>query len=270
MKREFEAISNIKTNVFNSDAFEIIAGPCAIENEEMLEEIASFISGLGCKYIRGGVFKARTSPYSFQGLGIEGLKMFRTTANKYGLKIVSEITDIRQLDKCLDLIDIVQIGSRNMYNYEMLKEIGRISKPVLLKRGMSATIEEFLYAAEYIATYGNDKIILCERGIRSFDKLTRYTLDISAVPIIRQYTSLPVIIDPSHAAGRRDIINDLSMAAVAIKASGLIIEMHPLPEKALCDGSQSLNLKEFALLHKNVTTLYDKIKEANIDMSRKG
>ena len=223
----------------------LIAGPCAIESEQQMVTIAQAMSEKGIKYIRGGAFKPRTSPYSFQGLGLEGLKMMRRIADSFDLKIVSEIMTPRQLESAGPLIDIIQVGSRNMYNYDLLKELGHINKPIMLKRGLSATIEEFMLAAEYIAQEGNPQIILCERGIRTFERATRNTLDISAVPILKSQTNLPVMVDVSHAAGRKDLLTPLAKAALAAGADGLMLEVHPWPQGALSDAQQQLDLNEF-------------------------
>lgn len=228
--------------------FTIIAGPCSVESKMQIEKIASFLSEKGVKILRGGAFKPRTSPYSFQGLGFEGLKYLKETAEKYKMKVISEILDPRDVEKSLDYIDIIQIGSRNMQNYALLKEVGKIKKPIMLKRGMNATIEEWLMAAEYIALEGNDNIILCERGIRTFDNFTRNTLDISAVPILKNLTNLPVIVDPSHGTGVRKLVRPMSSAAAAVCADGIMVEVHFNPDKALSDSKQSIDFKEFEKL----------------------
>lgn len=219
----------------------IIAGPCSVENYETMDKTAQFLKRIGVNYIRGGVFKPRTSPKSFQGLGVLGLEILKQIKKDYGLLVVSEILDIRDLEKCLDVIDIIQIGSRNMYNYPLLKEVGKISKTVILKRGMSATYDEWINASEYIKMGGNEDIILCERGIRTFEPSTRNTLDLSCIPLIKQKTNLRIIVDPSHGTGIRDIVEPMSMAAIAAGADGLIIETHPEPDKAISDGFQIVN-----------------------------
>lgn len=226
----------------------VIAGPCAVESSEQLFETARSIKTGGAKILRGGAFKPRSSPYSFQGMGEEGLKLLAQIRKETGLPVVTEVMDTRQVDMVASYADMIQIGSRNMQNYPLLKEAGKCKKPILLKRGMMATIEEFLLAAEYILTQGNDQIILCERGIRTFETSTRNTLDLSAVPMLKHLTHLPVIVDPSHGTGLRWMVPALSKAAVAVGADGLIIEVHNDPEKALCDGQQSLSLPEFSLL----------------------
>jgi len=234
------------------DEFTIIAGPCSVENLEQMEQIGSFLEKLGVKFLRGGVFKPRTDPESFQGLGIDGLKILKKIKNKYKFKIVSEIMDPRDIEIAYDYIDIYQIGSRNMYNYSLLKEMGKIDKPILLKRGMSATIEEWIKASEYIELGGNEKIIFCERGIRGFDNYTRNVLDLMSVPIIKEKTKYPIIVDPSHGTGRRELIFPATKAAKALEASGVMIEIHPNPETALSDGEQSLNFKEFEKLFSEI------------------
>ncbi|NMA87248.1 MAG: bifunctional 3-deoxy-7-phosphoheptulonate synthase/chorismate mutase [Tissierellia bacterium] len=225
--------------------FEIIAGPCAVENSGQMEEIGEFLSKHGIKILRGGAFKPRTDPKSFQGLGVEGFKILKKIKEKYNFKIVSEIMDPRDIEMAHNYIDIFQIGSRNMYNYSLLKEMGKTNRPILLKRGMSATIEEWIKAAEYIEVAGNNNIILCERGIRSFDDYTRNLLDLMAVPIIKEKTNYPIIVDPSHGTGRRELILPAVKAAMALEADGVMIEIHSNPEEALSDGAQSLDFEEF-------------------------
>jgi 3-deoxy-7-phosphoheptulonate synthase len=223
----------------------IIAGPCAVESLEQITETAVSVRKSNAKILRGGAFKPRSSPYSFQGLGEEGLKMLREASNLTGMPFVTEVMDPRQIDMVCRYADMIQIGSRNMQNFSLLKEIGITRKPVLLKRGMMATIDEFLLAAEYILSQGNDQIVLCERGIRTFETSTRNTLDLSAVPMLKQRSPFPVIIDPSHGCGLRWMVPALSKAAVAVGADGLIIEVHYKPESALSDGKQSLSPDEF-------------------------
>ncbi|NBI06900.1 bifunctional 3-deoxy-7-phosphoheptulonate synthase/chorismate mutase [Senegalia massiliensis] len=236
--------------------FNIIAGPCSIESREQIEKVSLFLSKKGIKILRGGAFKPRTSPYSFQGLGFEGLEYLKECGEKYNLKVVSEILDPRDVEKSLEFIDIIQIGSRNMQNYSLLKEVGKVSKPVMLKRGMNATIEEWLMAAEYIALEGNDNIILCERGIRTFDNFTRNTLDITAVPIIKSLTKLPIIVDPSHGTGVRELVRPMSQAAASVKADGIMVEVHFNPDEALSDGKQSIDFREFEKLIDTTKKVY--------------
>jgi len=227
--------------------FTVIAGPCSVESSEQILEIARSVKSSGAKILRGGAFKPRTSPYAFQGKQAEGLDMLRDAKKETGLPVVSEIMNQTQIDLFED-IDIVQIGARNMQNYDLLKVVGRLQKPVLLKRGLANTIEELLMSAEYIVSSGNTNVILCERGIRTFETLTRNTLDLSAVAVIKQKSHLPVIVDPSHASGSRSLVPPLAKAALAVGADGLMIEAHNNPAKALCDGAQSLDLQQFASL----------------------
>jgi 3-deoxy-7-phosphoheptulonate synthase len=224
------------------------AGPCAVESAAQIGEIAEKVARAGAKLLRGGAFKPRSSPYSFQGLGEEGLKLMRAAADDNGLLVVSEVMDPSQIDVMLPYVDVMQVGARNMQNYYLLRALGEIQKPVLLKRGMSATIEELLLSAEYIMSGGNYNVILCERGIRTFDTYMRNTMDIAAIPVIKQLSHLPVVADPSHGTGRRDKVGAMARAAVAAGADGLLIEVHQDPERALSDGAQSLYPDQFAQL----------------------
>lgn len=230
----------------------VMAGPCSVENEMLLVKIAKGVKDAGAVILRGGAFKPRTSPYAFQGLGEEGLKFLKEAKKITGLPIVTEIMDVRDMALIEKYTDIIQIGARNMQNFNLLKEVGQSKKPVLLKRGMSATIKEMLMSAEYILSEGNFNVILCERGIRTFEDHTRFTLDISAIPIIKQLSHLPVVADPSHATGKWGLVPPCAKAAVAAGADGLIIEVHPNPEEALSDGAQSLLPEKFAELMKDV------------------
>ncbi len=233
----------------------LIAGPCAVETEEQIFSIGEFLSEKGIKIMRGGAYKPRTSPYSFQGLQLDGLKLLKSVATKYDMAIITEVLDLSLLDTVYPYADILQIGARNMKNYHFLKELGKTDKPILLKRGMDATIEEWLLAAEYILLGGNSKVILCERGIRTFDHTTRNTMDIAAIPIVKQLSHLPIIADPSQASGNRDIVTPLSLAAIAADADGLMIEVHNNPDKALSDGPQSLKFEQFSDLMEKLKTL---------------
>jgi 3-deoxy-7-phosphoheptulonate synthase len=224
------------------------AGPCAVESAEQINEIAQGVARAGAKLLRGGAFKPRSSPYSFQGLGEKGLKLLREAADKNGLLLVSEVMDPSQIELMLPYVDVMQVGARNMQNYHLLRALGENSKPVLLKRGMSATIEELLLSAEYIMSGGNYNVILCERGIRTFDTYMRNTMDIAAIPVIKQLSHLPVMADPSHGTGRRDKVPPMARAAVAAGADGLLIEVHQDPERALSDGAQSIFPEQFARL----------------------
>ncbi len=223
----------------------IMAGPCAVESEEQLSETALRVRAGGASILRGGAFKPRTSPYSFQGLGKEGLEMLERARNLTGLAVVSEVMDTRQVETVARYVDMLQIGSRNMQNFPLLKEAGRTSKPILLKRGMMATIDEYLHAAEYLLSQGNTQVVLCERGIRTFESATRYTLDLNAIPVLKQRTHLPVIVDPSHGTGIRSLVPTMAKASIAAGADGLLMEVHYRPDEALCDGSQSLYPEEF-------------------------
>jgi len=222
------------------DTFSLIAGPCAVETPEQTLQAAMMAKAAGAALLRGGAYKPRTSPYAFQGLGLEGLKILADVRAETGLPVVTEIVDAQDIDVVTEYADMLQVGTRNMANFALLQAVGQSGKPVLLKRGMQATIEEWLMAAEYVAQRGNLDIVLCERGIRTFENATRNTLDISAVPVVQAVSHLPVIVDPSHAAGRRDLVVPLSRAAIAVGADGVIVDVHPDPETALCDGPQAL------------------------------
>ncbi|HUJ82881.1 MAG TPA: 3-deoxy-7-phosphoheptulonate synthase [Candidatus Acidoferrales bacterium] len=226
----------------------VAAGPCAVESKAQIDSIAESVARLGAKLLRGGAFKPRSSPYSFQGLGETGLKMLREAADRNGLLVVSEVMDPSQIELMLGYVDVLQVGARNMQNYHLLRALGEVRKPVLLKRGMSAMIEELLLSAEYIMSGGNYNVILCERGIRTFDTSTRNTLDIAAIPVIKKLSHLPIVADPSHGTGRRDKVAPMARAAVAAGADGLLIEVHPDPEHALSDGAQSLYPDQFEAL----------------------
>ncbi len=226
----------------------VMAGPCAIESEEQLITIAKEVKAAGAKILRGSAFKPRTSPYDFQGLGEEGLKHMKKAKQATGMLVETEVMDTRDVAMVAEYVDILRIGARNMHNFDLLKEVGKTDKPIILKRGMSATLNELMLAAEYIMKEGNHNIIFCERGIRTFETATRNTLDISAVPVLKEETHLPVIVDPSHAAGKRSYVGPLAKAAVAAGADGLLIEVHHEPEKALCDGPQALLPRQFAEL----------------------
>ena len=236
--------------------FAIIAGPCSVETPEQVIEVAKAVKAAGAGILRGGAFKPRTSPYSFQGMGPSGLALLEEAKKETGLPIVSEVMDISQLEY-FDNVDMLQIGARNMQNFNLLKEVGKLRKPILLKRGLCATYEEWLMAAEYIMSEGNAQIVLCERGIRTFETRTRNTLDVTAIPMMHELSHLPIIMDPSHAAGMSRMVPSLSLASVGGGADGLMIEVHNNPEKALCDGPQSLRPEQFATLANQVFTLRD-------------
>jgi 3-deoxy-7-phosphoheptulonate synthase len=253
--RDFRAedtIIDVRGNVIGSRKIQLIAGPCAVENKTMLINIAERVKDAGASFIRGGAFKPRSSPYSFQGLGEEGLKYLAGARRKTGLPVVTELMDPRDIKLISKYADIIQIGARNMQNFRLLLEVGTARKPVLLKRGLSATIKEWLMAAEYIMSKGNQKVILCERGIRTFETATRNTLDLSAVPVLKKLTHLPVFVDPSHGVGKWDLVAPMSKAAVAAGADGLVIEVHTKPEEALSDGEQSLKPDDFKKLVKEL------------------
>ncbi|WP_347108113.1 bifunctional 3-deoxy-7-phosphoheptulonate synthase/chorismate mutase [Staphylococcus ureilyticus] len=234
-----------------------VFGPCSVESQEQVDTVAADLQAKGEKFIRGGAFKPRTSPYDFQGLGEEGLKILKNTKDKYGLNVVSEIVNPADFEIADQYLDVFQIGARNMQNFELLKEAGRSNKPVLLKRGLAATIEEFIFAAEYIASQGNENIILCERGIRTYEKATRNTLDISAVPILKQGTHLPVLVDVTHSTGRKDIMLPTAKAGLAVGADGIMAEVHPDPSVALSDRGQQMDLNEFEKFYNELKPLAD-------------
>ena len=242
--REFRAERTVVTLgediAIGSDRVVVMAGPCSVEGEEQIESVAAIVAEAGLKVLRGGAFKPRSSPYSFQGLGEKGLQMMRKAADKHRLKVVTEVMDARQIPTILDYADMLQVGARNMQNFDLLKELGRVSKPILLKRGIAATIEELLLSAEYILAGGNDQVVLCERGIRTFENYTRNTLDVSAIPVVQKLSHLPIVADPSHGTGRRDKVGAMARAAVAAGADGLLIEVHPDPTSAMSDGAQTL------------------------------
>jgi 3-deoxy-7-phosphoheptulonate synthase len=226
--------------------FALIAGPCTVETREQTLETARAVRDAGATLLRGGAYKPRTSPYAFQGLGVEGLKLLAEAKAETGLPVVTELMDISDLEPVLEVADVIQIGARNMQNYPLLAEVGRSGCPALLKRGLSSTLDELLMAAEYILKEGNPNVMLCERGIRTFETAYRFTLDLMAVPVLKELSHLPVIVDPSHAAGRRDLVLPLSLAAAAVGADGIIVEVHPNPDEAICDGPQALRADGFA------------------------
>lgn len=252
--KEEDTVIKIGDVEIGGDTIQVMAGPCAVESKEQLFESAAKIKEAGARILRGGAYKPRTSPYAFQGLAEKGLQLLAETREKYGLLIVTEVMDPRTLSLVVEYADIIQVGTRNMQNFWLLREVGQCNKPVLLKRGLSATIEEWLMAAEYILAEGNPNVILCERGIRSFETFTRNTLDLSAVPIIKHLSHLPIIVDPSHGVGKYQFVPSMALASVAAGADGLMIEVHPNPQEALCDGAQSLTPKKF---HKTMLQLSD-------------
>ncbi len=249
VSREFrhgDRVVDVAGRRFGGGAFGLIAGPCTVEDREQTLSTARAVKAAGASLLRGGAYKPRTSPYTFQGLGKPALEILAEAREETGLPVVTEVMDLRQLEDVLEVADVIQLGARNMQNFDLLREVGRTDRPVLLKKGLANTIEEWLLSAEYVAKEGNDQIILCERGIRTFETATRSTLDISAVPVAKQLSCLPVIVDPSHAAGRRDLILPMARAAVVAGADGLIVEVHPAPEHALCDGPQQIRSDTFS------------------------
>jgi len=244
MKNE-DTLINIENNIIGGKELTIIAGPCSVESRQQLFDIAGKLKEMGVKYLRGGAYKPRSSPYAFQGLKEEGLKYLADAKKEFGLKIVTEAKDTDTLEAIAEVSDIIQIGARNMQNFSLLEKVGKLANPILLKRGLSATIEELLMSAEYILSQGNYNVILCERGIRTFETYTRNTLDLNAVPVIKQLSHLPIFVDPSHGIGIADKVGAMSMAGIACGADGLIIEVHNKPEEALSDGLQSITPKKF-------------------------
>jgi 3-deoxy-7-phosphoheptulonate synthase len=247
--REFQpqdTVIKVGRSTIGGGAFAVMAGPCSIESEEQMMTVARDCAAAGATMIRGGAYKPRSSPYAFQGMGLEGLKLLRAAGDSVGLPVVTEVLDVRDAETVAEWADVLQVGARNMQNFMMLEELGRMRKPILLKRGLSATIEETLSAAEYVLKGGNRDLILCERGIRTFETYTRNTLDLAAVAALKTLTHLPIIADPSHATGRRDLVSPMSRAAVTAGADGLMVEVHPNPERAKCDGPQSLTPPDFA------------------------
>ena len=244
-----DSVVDIRGIKLGGKQIQVIGGPCSVETQPQMDSAAASVAAAGCRLMRGGAFKPRTSPYAFQGVGVEGLEMVRRAAEKHNLPIVTELMDVRMLDTFLEHdVDVIQIGTRNMQNFDLLKEVGKVHKPVILKRGMSATISEWLMAAEYIAAGGNHNIIFCERGVRSFETYYRNMLDVTAIPVLKRETHLPVIVDPSHAGGKAWMVPALARAAVAAGADGLLIEMHPCPSEAWCDADQALSPQELASL----------------------
>lgn len=255
LKNHEKITFNIRHLEIGGDKPIIIAGPCSVESREQIIETAKALKAIGVDMLRGGVFKPRTSPYAFQGLGIEGLKYLKEASEITGLPIITECMEEKYLETVAEYADVIQIGSRNMYNYPLLKAVSKMDKPVMLKRGISATIKEWVMSAEYLASEGNKKIILCERGIRGIDNYTRNMLDLTAVPIMKHETGLPVFVDPSHGIGIRELILPMSKAAVACGADGLMIEAHINPDEALCDGEQSLTIEQYKALYEAITNM---------------
>jgi 3-deoxy-7-phosphoheptulonate synthase len=243
------------TVTVGGDELLIVGGPCSVESQAQMEAIASRLAVTPVQALRGGVYKPRTSPYDFQGMGLEGLRILAGVRDRYGLPVVTEVMAISQIDEIATYADVLQIGSRNMQNFDLLKAVGKTHKPVLLKRGLAATIEEFVMAAEYILSHGNPNVILCERGIRSFDPYTRNVLDLGAVVALKQITHLPVMVDPSHAAGKRELVADLARAAIACGADGIIVECHPEPEQSVSDARQALSLDDMVTMVRSLPAI---------------
>jgi len=244
-KKGERTVLDIEGRKVGGEHFALIAGPCTVESRDQTLDVARCVAENGASMLRGGAYKPRTSPYSFQGLGQEGLRLLEEAREETGLPIVTELMDARDLEDVLGVADVIQIGARNMQNYPLLSEVGRSGRPVLLKRGLSATLEELLMAAEYVLKEGNEAVMLCERGIRTFEDAYRFTLDLMAVPVLRELSHLPVIVDPSHAAGRRDWVQPMSLAAAAAGADGIIVEVHNEPDAAICDGPQAIATERF-------------------------
>jgi 3-deoxy-7-phosphoheptulonate synthase len=241
-----QSVLEIAGRKIGGEHFALIAGPCTVESRDQTLGTAEVVAAAGATMLRGGAYKPRTSPYAFQGLGQEGLRLLAEAKERTGLPIVTELMDTRDLEAVAEVADVIQIGARNMQNYSLLSEVGRSGIPALIKRGLSSTLEELLMSAEYVLKEGNERVILCERGIRTFETAYRFTLDLTAVPVLKELSHLPVVVDPSHAAGRRDLVTPLSLAAAAVGADGIIVEVHPEPEEAICDGPQALRADAFA------------------------
>lgn len=259
VSREYKqdnTVVKVKDIEFGSGHPVIIAGPCTVESEEQIMTIARGVKKLGANMLRGGAFKPRSSPYSFQGHGVEGLKMLKKASEETGLPVVTEIMSTEHLDAFIEYADMLQIGARNMQNFDLLKALAKVNKPILLKRGMSATVDEFLLAAEYFLKEGHDQVVLCERGIRTFEKSTRNILDLNSLALIKEISHLPIIADPSHAAGRYDLVPPLGLAALAAGADGLIMEVHHKPDEALCDGKQSLTLEALEEMMSDIKVMH--------------
>lgn len=258
---------HVKGATIGGDQVTMIAGPCAVESEEQMFSIGEYLQSRGIRFMRGGAYKPRTSPYAFQGMKLEGLKLLKKVADTYQLRIVTELMDLSYLEEVYDYADVIQIGTRNMFNYTLLKELGKIDKPIMLKRGFSARVEEWLQAAEYVLLGGNEKVILCERGVRSFETETRNTMDLASLSLVKDLSHLPVLADPSQGTGVRKLVAPMSMAAIAAGADGLMIEVHEHPEEALSDGQQSLNFREFDNLLKSCRSLFD-VKSRSFDFEK--
>jgi 3-deoxy-7-phosphoheptulonate synthase len=271
VSREFhpeDTVIRVMDTSIGDGSLTVMAGPCSVESRDQLMDTVDFVAAHGATIIRGGAFKPRSSPYSFQGLGVEGLRYLAEARERSGMPVITEVMDPSQVDIVAEYSDILQIGTRNMQNFSLLLACGRASRPVMLKRGFGATIEEWLMAAEYIASAGNPQIILCERGIRTFETSTRNTLDLTAVPLLHHLTHLPVIVDPSHATGKRWLVKPLAIGGVAVGADGIMIEVHPRPDEALSDAEQQLDFEMFASMMEAVTAVHDHVKDMHGDLVR--
>ncbi len=262
-----KTIIDVRGAKIGGDEVSMIAGPCAVESEEQMNSIGEYLQSRGIRFMRGGAYKPRTSPYAFQGMKLEGLKLLKEVADKHKLRVVTELMDLSYLEEVYDYADVIQIGTRNMFNYTLLRELGKIDKPIMLKRGFSARIDEWLQAAEYVLLGGNEKVILCERGVRSFETETRNTLDLASLSLVKELSHLPIISDPSQGTGVRSLVSPMSMASIAAGADGLMIEVHEHPEEALSDGQQSLNFREFDELLKTCRSLFD-VKSRSFDFEK--
>jgi 3-deoxy-7-phosphoheptulonate synthase len=270
VSREFkseDSIIRVNGLEIGGDDFIVMAGPCSVEGEKQIMETAEGVAAAGARMLRGGAFKPRTSPYDFQGLELEGLKLLRKAREATGLGIITEIMSDRDVDMVAEYADCMQVGARNVQNFALLKSLGSCGRPVLLKRGMSCTIKELLMSAEYIVAHGNPNVILCERGIRTFETATRNTCDIAAIPVLNELTHLPVVLDPSHATGKRSLVPAISRAGVAVGADGLIVEVHPCPEKAVSDGAQSLTLADFDRMMRSLRPYIELWKESRVGVA---
>src|SRR6187200_2417923 len=269
VSREFhpeDTVIRVLDAVIGDGSLTVMAGPCSVESREQLFETADAVKAAGATILRGGAFKPRTSPYSFQGLGVQGLRYLAEARERTGLPVITEVMEPNQVDIVAEYADILQIGARNMQNFSLLQAVGRVARPVMLKRGFMATVEEWLMAAEYIVSSGNPNVILCERGIRTFETYTRNTLDLSAVPLLHHLTHLPVIVDPSHATGKRYLVKPLAIGGIAVGADGVMVEVHPHPEEALSDAEQQLTFDEFASLMEAVTAVHEHVKDLHGDL----
>ncbi len=271
VSREFhpeDTVIRVMDTAIGDGSLTVMAGPCSVESRDQLMDTVDFVAAHGATIIRGGAFKPRSSPYSFQGLGIEGLRYLAEARERSGMPVITEVMDPSQVDIVAEYSDILQVGTRNMQNFSLLLACGRASRPVMLKRGFGATIEEWLMAAEYIASAGNPNVILCERGIRTFETMTRNTLDLTAVPLVHHLTHLPVIVDPSHATGKRWLVKPLAIGGIAVGADGIMVEVHPRPDEALSDAEQQLDFEMFASMMDAVTAVHDHVKDLHGDLHR--